>query len=93
MEDYRPETYGDRIADVYDAMRSQRAYQQAWVFGTRFLLAREATALRLADGVAAYDPLVTVGGLPCFPDRPRRALHVGAVRPQLGERLVGRDMI
>jgi uncharacterized protein with NAD-binding domain and iron-sulfur cluster len=29
---------------------------------------------RLAPGVAAYDPLVTVGGLPCFPDRPRREL-------------------
>ena len=27
---------------------------------------------RLAPGVDAYDPLVTVGGLPCFPDRPRR---------------------
>jgi len=27
---------------------------------------------RLADGVAAYDPLVTVGGLPCFPARPRQ---------------------
>jgi thioredoxin reductase (NADPH) len=27
---------------------ARNAYQQAWVFGTRFLLAREATALRLA---------------------------------------------
>jgi uncharacterized protein with NAD-binding domain and iron-sulfur cluster len=27
---------------------------------------------RLADGVAAYDPLVSVGGLPCFPARPRQ---------------------
>ena len=27
---------------------------------------------RLAAGVAAYDPLVTVRGLPCFPARPRR---------------------
>jgi uncharacterized protein with NAD-binding domain and iron-sulfur cluster len=27
---------------------------------------------RLASGVAAYDPLVTVRGLPCFPARPRR---------------------
>ena len=26
---------------------------------------------RLADGVGAYDPLVTVGGLPCFPARPQ----------------------
>jgi uncharacterized protein with NAD-binding domain and iron-sulfur cluster len=32
-------------------------------------LARQA---RLAAGVAAYDPLVTVRGLPCFPARPRR---------------------
>ena len=26
---------------------------------------------RLADGVDAYDPLVSVGGLPCFPARPQ----------------------
>jgi uncharacterized protein with NAD-binding domain and iron-sulfur cluster len=32
-------------------------------------LARQA---RLAAGVPAYDPLVTVRGLPCFPARPRR---------------------
>ena len=32
-------------------------------------LARQA---RLVPGVGDYDPLVTVGGLPCFPDRPRR---------------------
>ncbi len=32
-------------------------------------LARQA---RLAAGVAAYDPLVTVRGLPCFPAMPRR---------------------
>jgi thioredoxin reductase (NADPH) len=34
---------------VSGAELAQRAYQQAWVFGTRFLLMREATALR-ADG-------------------------------------------
>ena len=32
-------------------------------------IARQA---RLAAGIATYDPLVTAGGLPCFPARPRR---------------------
>ena len=30
---------------------ARNAYQQAWVFGTRFLLAREATALQLGAPV------------------------------------------
>ena len=35
---------------VSGAELAQRAYQQAWVFGTRFLLMREVTELRPADG-------------------------------------------
>jgi uncharacterized protein with NAD-binding domain and iron-sulfur cluster len=37
-------------------------------------IARQA---RLAPGAAAYDPLVTVRGLPCFPARPRREQLAG----------------
>jgi thioredoxin reductase (NADPH) len=36
---------------VSGAELAQRAYQQAWVFGTSFLLMREVTELRPADGV------------------------------------------
>jgi thioredoxin reductase (NADPH) len=35
---------------VSGAELAQRAYQQAWVFGTTFLLMREVTAMRTADG-------------------------------------------
>jgi thioredoxin reductase (NADPH) len=35
---------------VTGAELAQRAYQQAWVFGTSFLLTREATELRTRDG-------------------------------------------
>jgi thioredoxin reductase (NADPH) len=35
---------------VSGAELAQRAYQQAWVFGTRFLLARAVTGMRLEDG-------------------------------------------
>jgi thioredoxin reductase (NADPH) len=35
---------------ISGAELAQRAYQQAWVFGTTFLLMREVTGLRTADG-------------------------------------------
>lgn len=35
---------------ITGAELAQRAYQQAWVFGTDFLLLREATSLRTSDG-------------------------------------------
>jgi thioredoxin reductase (NADPH) len=35
---------------VSGAELAQRAYQQAWVFGTTFLLMREVTAMRVEDG-------------------------------------------
>jgi thioredoxin reductase (NADPH) len=40
---------------VSGAELAQRAYQQAWVFGTSFLLMREVTDLRPADGVLELD--------------------------------------
>jgi thioredoxin reductase (NADPH) len=43
---------------VSGAELAQRAYQQAWVFGTRFLLMRQVTALRKQDGRFA----VTIAG-------------------------------
>jgi uncharacterized protein with NAD-binding domain and iron-sulfur cluster len=38
---------------------------------------------RLAAGTATYDPLVTVGGLPCFPARPRHEQLAGEVAADL----------
>ena len=38
---------------------AQRAYQQAWVFGTRFLLMRQVAALRKEEGRFA----VTIAGV------------------------------
>jgi len=46
---------------------------------------------RLADGVAAYDPLVTVGGLPCFPARPRQEQLAGPVPGDLESHWGRRD--
>jgi thioredoxin reductase (NADPH) len=40
---------------VTGADLAQRAYQQAWIFGTRFVLMREATSLRCQPGRHAID--------------------------------------
>jgi uncharacterized protein with NAD-binding domain and iron-sulfur cluster len=38
---------------------------------------------RLADGIAEYDPLVRVKGLPCFPSRPRTEQLADGASPDL----------
>src|SRR4029450_8146715 len=43
------------------------------------------------DGVAAYDPLVAVGGLPCFPARPRQEQLAGPVAGDLESHWGRRD--
>jgi uncharacterized protein with NAD-binding domain and iron-sulfur cluster len=69
------------FAPLYQALRARGVrfeffsrVDQLHLSGDRRSLAAVTVArqARLVDGVAAYDPLVTVGSLPCFPAEPRR---------------------
>jgi uncharacterized protein with NAD-binding domain and iron-sulfur cluster len=69
------------FAPLYQALRARGVrfeffsrVDRLHLSGDRRSLAAVSVArqARLAEGVAAYDPLVVVGGLPCFPARPGR---------------------
>jgi uncharacterized protein with NAD-binding domain and iron-sulfur cluster len=71
------------FAPLYAALRARGVRFEFFSRAERLHLAADrrsvaavtvARQARLAPGADAYDPLVTVGGLPCFPDRPRREL-------------------
>jgi len=71
------------FAPLYAALRARGVRFEFFSRAERLHLAADrrsvaavtvARQARLAPGIEVYDPLVTVGGLPCFPDRPRREL-------------------